>query len=427
MRRAVFGAAVLLSFLIAAAPVDVCAGKISEASSAASAAVVHPRAAGPALAASVRMRETASDEESGVAAGGERYLEGLLEEMDFSGLDELLMEDLSGNIRQKVSFTDVVNALLEEGWKGFDLKVAADWLTDAIFYEIRTNRRLLVEVLLLAVGFSILKNFVGAFRSSYISDLCFLMVYCVLGVMLLQSFSVFGSVAAETMGRSVDFMKALTPTLSLAMVFSAGAGTGAGFYQTALLVIYLVQWIFLKLFVPLIQIYIILELFNHFFEDEKFGNLTELVNGLICWGMKTAWLLVLGLTVVQGMIAQAKDRLVGGGIVKAASMIPGIGNVINGAGQILLGSGILIKNCVGAAALIFLVAIGLIPMVKIACLAFFYKLTAAVTEPVADGRIAGCLKGMAAGGVLYLKLMGYCLVLFFLTIALTVSMSGVLM
>lgn len=373
------------------------------------------------------MREEMSDLPGENADDGNRYLKEMLSEMDFSGLDELIMEDLSGNIRQKTDFSDVVNALLEQGIQGFDISVAAQWVYDAVFYEIGTNRRLLVEILLLAVGFSILKNFVGAFRSSYISDLCFLMVYCVLGVMLLQSFSIFGTVVTETMGKSVDFMKALTPTLSVAMVFSSGAGMGAGFYQTALLVIYLIQWVFLKLFVPLIQIYILLELFNHFFEDEKFGNLTELVNGLICWGMKTAWLLVLGLTVVQGMIASAKDRLVGGGITKAASMIPGIGNVVSGAGQILLSSGILIKNCVGAAALIFLVAIGLIPMIKIACLAVFYKLTAAVTEPVADGRIAGCLKGMAEGGVLYLKLMGYCLVLFFLTIALTVSMSGFMM
>ena len=63
----------------------------------------------------------------------------------------------------------------------------------------------------------------------------------------------------------------------------------------------------------------------------------------------------------------------------------------------------------------------------LACLALFYKLAAAVTEPVADQRIVGCLKGMSEGGMLYLKLMGYCLALFFLTIALTTAVSGFLM
>jgi stage III sporulation protein AE len=57
-------------------------------------------------------------------------------------------------------------------------------------------------------------------------------------------------------------------------------------------------------------------------------------------------------------------------------------------------------------------------------MSFFYKLAAAVAEPLTDRRITGCLKGMAEGGVLYLKLLGYSLVLFFLTIALTTAASS---
>ena len=45
-------------------------------------------------------------------------------------------------------------------------------------------------------------------------------------------------------------------------------------------------------------------------------------------------------------------------------------------------------------------------------------LAAAVAEPVADKRIVGCIKSMAQGGVLYLKLVCYGIVLFFATIAL---------
>ncbi len=377
--------------------------------------------------AAVRPEEKDEDGADGNADVQEDYTEGLLGQIDFSDVDALYREALPGTPERKTGFSDVVEGLITDGVRGFDLSLLAGWLRGAIFYEIGTNRTLLIEIVLLAVGFSILKNFVGAFRSSYISDLCFLMVYCVLGVMLLQSFAVFGGIVRETMTHSVDFMRALVPAISVTMVFSAGPGTGAGFYQTAFLVIYLIQWGFLELLMPLARIYAILQLFNHFFEDEKFANLTELLNGIICWGMKIAGISVLGLSVVQSMIAAAKDRLTGGGIPRAAAMIPGIGNVVSGIGQVLVSSGILIKNCVGAAALIALIAIGLVPMIKIACLALFYKLAAAVTEPVADQRIVGCLKGMSEGGMLYLKLMGYCLALFFLTIALTTAVSGFLM
>ena len=160
------------------------------------------------------------------------------------------------------------------------------------------------------------------------------------------------------------------------------------------------------------------ELFNHFFEDEKFQNFTELLAGVISWGMKSAMMVVLGLNVMQGLLAPAKDRLLNGAVSRAAMMIPGVGNVLGGIGELMFGAGILIKNCVGVTALIVLLAVGCIPVLKLACMSVLYKLAAAVAEPVADKRIVGCIKSMAQGGVLYLKLVCYGIVLFFATIAL---------
>lgn len=355
---------------------------------------------------------------------GESALTGLLDEVDFSGLDELTELELAPEGTEVITFTDVVEELLVNGIGGFDYKILLQWVKDALFLEMETSRKLLVEVVLIAVGFSILRNFSGAFRSAYISDICFMLVYCVLAVLLLSSFLAFQDIVSGALNHSVDFMKALVPALCVTMVFSGGPGTSLGFYQTAFLVIYLVQWLFLKVLMPLIQVYVVLELMNHFFEDEKFMNLTELLKGVICWGMKIAGACVLGLNVVQSLISPAKDRLVSGTVSKAAAVIPGIGNAVNGVSEMLLGSGIMIKNCVGAAALLMLVLIGLIPMAKILVMALFYKLAAVAAEPMADKRISGCLKGMAEGGVLYLKLAVYCLVLFFLTVALTTAASS---
>lgn len=348
-------------------------------------------------------------------------LEDIMEKLDFSGLDELLKEENVG-LEGEGNFSYLVGKMIEEGLAGFDYSRILEWIKEALFLEIETNRKLLVEVVLLAVVFSILKNFAGGFASSYVSELCFLLVYCVLAVMLLQSFLSFQGIASKTLTESVEFMKMLIPTFCITMVFSAGSSSAAGVYQTAFLVIYLIEWMFLNLLIPMIHVYVLAELFNHFFEDEKFANLTELLKGAVCWGMKAAGIMVLGLNVVQGLLGPAKDRLLNGTVGKAASMIPGVGNAINGVTEMLLGAGIMIKNCVGTAALLVLVVIAIVPMLKIGCMTLFYKIAAAVTEPVTDKRIAGCLKGMAWGGILYLKLMGYCVALFFLTIALATAL-----
>lgn len=352
------------------------------------------------------------------------YLERFIGELDFAELDELMDTELFPGWQEKICFSDVVETLVLQGTEKFDYSMIADWVRDMLFYEVDVNRKLLVEVVLLAVGFSMLKNFSGTLNEAYISDICFLLVYGILAVLLMQSFTGYESIASEALGNSVDFMKALVPTFCISMVFSAGPETSAGFYQLAFLVIYLVQWLFLTVLMPLIRIYVVMELFNHFFEDEKFQNLTELIYNLANWGIKSAGVFVLGLNVVQSIISPAKDRLMSGTASRVAEFVPGIGNVLGGIGEMILGSGILIKNCVGATALIFLLVIGLSPVLKIFGMSVLYKLVAAIVEPVADKRIAGCIRGMAQGGILYLKLVVYCLALFFITIALATAASG---
>lgn len=354
------------------------------------------------------------------------YLESWRGELDFSDLDKMLETELVQSDREPIRFSTVVDALLTDGFAEFDYTMVIAWLKDALVYELDENRRILIEAVVLVVAFSAIKNFSGAFKQAYIAEISFFLIYSILAVLLLQSFQNYEDIAGDALNQSVDFMKALVPTFCISMIFSTGAGTSASFYQLAFLVIYLIQWLFLKVLMPLIHGYVLLVLFNYFFEDEKFENLTELLKGVINWGLKSAVMVVIGMNVVQGLIAPAKDRLMGGTVQKAAALIPGVGSVMSGIGELLLGSGILIKNCVGVAALVFLVALGILPMIKILCLSLFYKLAAVVVEPVADKRITGCLRGMAEGGVLYLKLVIYCLALFFVTIALTTASTGLI-
>lgn len=118
--------------------------------------------------------------------------------------------------------------------------------------------------MLLAVCFSVLKNFAGAFASSYVSDLCYILVFCVLAVLMMQSFLTFRGIVCGVLEKSVEFFRIFIPTFSIAMVFSAGAGSASGFYQTAFLIIYLIEWLFLTILVPMIHIYILTVFINYF-------------------------------------------------------------------------------------------------------------------------------------------------------------------
>ncbi|MBO5372020.1 MAG: stage III sporulation protein AE [Lachnospiraceae bacterium] len=339
----------------------------------------------------------------------------LMEEMDFSDISNFLKREKTV---EKISFEDIVHMLMGEG-ESFSYETVGEYLKEILIGGIAENKALFLELLVVTLAFSIVKNFAGSFSNSYISEICFLVCYCFMMILLLQSFSILNETVLQTTESLVGFMKVFIPTYCMAISFSLNLNSSAAAYSMTFGVIYIVEWLIHNFLIPLVQIYVIIEFMNHLMDGQRFKKLAELICDLVKNLLKITVSVIFGINIIQGLIAPAMDRLTGNTVAKTLQMIPGIGNVMSGMGQIFLSSGLVIKNCVGAAALIILVLLCAVPYVKVAFLAGMYKMLAAVLEPVADKRLLGGMNGVSVGGMLYLKILGTCIMLFFLTIALT--------
>lgn len=344
----------------------------------------------------------------------------LLRKLDMQGVEDYLKENEE---TADISFMDLVTGLIG-GDEGENLKAAGSYISNLLFSELRENKQLLVVIVAMAASFALLKNFSTIFKNSYISDLCFVLVYIELMILLMKSFLIMQDLMQSTLGKVVDFMKMLLPVFAMSMVFSNGTNSAAGFYEMTFLVIFVVQWVLLYLLAPLIQIFVVMQFLNYILEGEKFARMCELLEDGIRWGMKIVVTLVMGLNIVQGLIHPAVDRLKMTSWTKTVSMIPGIGNSANAIGEILIGTGMVIKNSVGVAAMLILVILVAIPLVKIFVMSFLYKLASAVLEPITDKRLAGSVNGVFKGSVLAGKLMLTSLFLFFVTIAMITASTS---
>lgn len=344
----------------------------------------------------------------------------MLEQIGIEEIDDF-MEDTEGV--SEISFTELVNSLIK-GEGTYQVKDMGEWLKNALCAEFRENKALLIQILIIGIAFGVLKNFTGLFENSYISELCFVMVYCVLVILLMKSFLIMDNLAKETLKTTVEFMQTLVPVYCMSMIFSNGATTAAGFYEVTFLIISLVQWIILYVLVPLVQVMILFVFLNEVVEGERFSKMTELLEDGIRFVLKFVTGTVVGLNVVQGLIQPAADRVKGSMFAKTASAIPGIGNSVQAVSEIIVGAGTLIKNSVGVAAMIIVLGITLLPVLKMGVLVFFYKFSAAVIEPVADKRISGTLNGVCRGSVLLAKIMLTSMLLFLITIAMVAASSS---
>lgn len=322
-----------------------------------------------------------------------------------------------------ITFSDLVGQLIQGKWE-LDGKKLMDQLLELLWSEIETNKSLLIMVLLLAVSCTFVKNIAEAFRNSYVSDICFALIYMQMMVMLLKSFQIAGGIVTDALNRIIEFMTVLVPVFCMSLSLGLANLTSAGFYQLAFMVIYAVQWIMLELLVPLVQVLVVLQFMNYMVKGEKFTRMCELLEDGIRWCLKCVISVIVGLNVIQVMVAPAVDRLKTSSVTRGVGMIPGVGNISNALSDMLLGAGMVIKSSVGTAGIIVLLLIAMLPFLKLLILALLYKVTAAVTEPVADKRIAGSINGVYVGCVLMVKILLTSLVLFVVTIAIVATTSN---
>ena len=272
-----------------------------------------------------------------------------------------------------------------------------------------------------AVGLlgAVFTNFSSIFKSKQISDTGFFVSYLLLFTLLSASFMSSCSIAQKALDQVLGFMKVLMPAYFLAAAFSGGSASAAVLYEVMLAGIGAVQWVSRNLLLPGVKIYVVLVMASHAAKEEMLTRMADFLEQGIGWCLKTMVGVILGLHMVQGMVLPFADSAVQAGARKVIGLIPGIGRGAEAAAQMILGSGTLIKNTMGAAAVVILGLLTLIPLVKLVVLMVLCQGAAAVMQPVCDPRAVACLEGISAAHRLLIRIVLYALILFGVAIALT--------
>lgn len=348
----------------------------------------------------------------------EDYLEELdLEEIQHT-IDELFPE-------KQMNFKDYVVSLMK-GKTPISGDEVKKLLGALIAGELRSQKTVILRILVLAVISAVFANFVRIFEGSQISDIAFYMIYLLLFVILMKAFEELNVMAAEYIGRTLHFMKLLLPVYLVTASLASGSVTAVGFYELTLLFIAGAQTVIQHVILPGIKFYVLFLLMNHLTKEEYLSKLADLIKTALSWTLKTLLAVVVGVQTVQALLLPAIDSLKTTVLNKAAGAIPILGNTLNAVTETVLGTAVLLKNAVGAAGMILIVMICMAPAARLAVCTLLYKGAAAAVQPVADKRITECIAGVGEGTALLLKTLGTVGIMLLLTLAIvTVSIKGV--
>lgn len=323
------------------------------------------------------------------------------------------------NLSFKQLMFDLMNGKLDQvmGQVGNAIK-------ELLLGEIKTNGHMMGQIIILGIIGAVFSNFSSVFSGSQISETGFFVTYLLLFTYLAASFFTSVSIAGDVINQILGFMKALLPAYFLAVAFAGGSTAAAASYGFTLFVIAAAQWLLGQVLLSLIKVYALLVMAGHIAKEDMLSKMTELLEQIISWSVKTMVGVVLGFQIIQGMVLPYVDSMKTGAIQKLAGAIPGIGNSIGSVSQMVLGSGVVIKNTIGAAGIVILLIIAAIPLIKLVVLMVLYKCVAALLQPVCDKRIVSCISDIAKGHKLLLSITASAVMLFVITIALVCASTN---
>lgn len=343
----------------------------------------------------------------------EEIEDAIMSEFDFDKIEKSLQEMFP---EEKIEFGDVVSSLMS-GEPEETGRLFIDFLSDMISYEFRYNWHNLVYILLISIAAAVFSNFSGAFRNKQISDISFYVLYMLLITMCLTSFQTASQGVEGRLDSVVEFMRVLCPSYFLAVAFASGGVTSMFFYNVILFLIYVVELVIVRFLLPVIHIYIMVRVLGNLTGEDFLSEFAGLIHKIVTWALRTLLACVVGVNVVQGLLAPAIDTLKRSALTRTAEALPWVGNAMGGAAEIFFGTAVLIKNGIGMAGAVIAVLICIGPIVQMALMALMYKLAAALVQPVSDKRITACISGVSEGYELMVRVIFTVGILFLLTIA----------
>ncbi|MGI6192995.1 MAG: stage III sporulation protein AE [Christensenellales bacterium] len=320
-------------------------------------------------------------------------IDGELSKIEAGGLDDVYegLPDAVRSIFGEENFLDLVGSLA----KGEPVQaegVFSRFLS--LLGEKLKNRLALVTALFALAALCGIAAEMRRGVSGGAGEIAGLVCYVIAVIVAVYAFTDTVTVAKEAAMRAQSIMEIAFPLL-LTLLTAAGATASAGLFSpaTALLTTG-VTTIFTKILLPAVLAMGVCAIVGNLSEQRPLDKLTGLFKSTIKWTMGILSTLYIGYLGVMGIAAKSADGLSVRAVRYAADkLIPIVGTLVSGSVDTLLACSLLVKNALGAGAVLLMAGVLVSPLLDIMTLQIAFRISAAIIEPIADARLT---KGISA-------------------------------
>lgn len=346
-----------------------------------------------------------------------------LEEIwDSLKLDEVDRQLEKYNIQKSISFTKL-SAEFMEGNFSSAWSVAKEAAKAAVVKEISANKALLIQLIFVVLIGAVFSNLSGNMGNGFVSENGFFVTYLILSSIIFTSFQIVLGIVDSVLSEIITVIKILIPVYVLALSFTGAAFSSTALYYVLLICIFIVEVVILRFVLPAVKFYVVLALVNNINKEDSFSKMTDLIRQIVLWVLKTVVSVIVGVNMIKTMVAPAIDSFNRNSVSRMIGALPG-GSMVSALFGTFLGAGKLVKNSIGAAGIVIIAVLVLVPVIKVFVLMLMVKFTSALVQPVGEKRYTAVISVLSEGCRLLLLSLSTAVVMFMLSIAVIACSGG---
>lgn len=241
-------------------------------------------------------------------------------------------------------------------------------------------------------------------------------VVCI-SVLLFSPADAWISAAADTVCQLSEYGKLLLPVITAALAAQGGGSTSAALYTATITFDALLSGLISTILMPLVYIYLVFSVMQAAVGDTMMKKLRSLVKSAMTWLLKIVLYTFTGYISITGVVSGTADQ----NAIKAAKLtisgvVPVVGSILSDASETLLVSAGLVKNTVGIAGMLAVIAIVIVPFLQIGVQYLLLKLTAAVCALISHKSIADLVEDFSGAMGFLLGMTGAVCMIFLISL-----------
>lgn len=351
-----------------------------------------------------------------------------LDHMDFSDIEQYWNQvvDEYGGFLPELQKESVVDYIKQAG--EFSFKELSIGALKFIFHELLINGKLIGTLILLTILSMFLQTLQNSFEKTTVSKIAYSIVFMVLIIIALNSFHSAIQYASGAIQNMIHFTVAFIPLL-LALIATSGGVISAGFFHPVIIFLTNISGLFVESVVlPLLFLSVLLSIVSTLSSTYKTTQLAGLLRNWSVGLLGIFMTIFLSVVSIQGTATAVAD----GVAIKTAkfvtgNFIPVVGRMFTDAADTVISASVILKNTIGLAGVGILLFITLFPALKILIIAFIYKLSAALLQPLGGGPIIKSLDIISKTVIYLFASLAIVSVMFFLSLTVIILAGNITM